>query len=222
MVAACRDFVITLSRMQEPAVRQRRSPIRLPALVVLPTLVLVGLAVAGCGESASERAAKAREAEQAQEQARTVAAAAREARRLADLWTYHDVPAGQARQLTASIYSGNDVETGGQGARRVQLVFRDHPSWGRSSYLVLQNGDFACPKCTVAVVVDDQAPTRMAARRPPTDEAIALFIDDARALWRLTAGARRLSIEFPVKAGGTRTATFDVPGLDRSKLPGWD
>jgi hypothetical protein len=40
-------------------------------------------------------------------------------------------------------------------------------------------------------------------------------------LWRTTAGATRLAIEFPVKAGGTRTATFDVAGLDASKLPGW-
>ena len=61
----------------------------------------------------------------------------------------------------------------------------------------------------------------MAARRPKTDEAIAMFINDAQVLWRLTAGATRISIEFPVKAGGTRTATFDVAGLDDSKMPGW-
>jgi hypothetical protein len=29
-------------------------------------------------------------------------------------------------------------------------------------------------------------------------------------------------VEFPVKAGGTRTAVFEVAGLDRTKLPGWD
>jgi hypothetical protein len=40
-------------------------------------------------------------------------------------------------------------------------------------------------------------------------------------LWRMTAGARRLSIEFPVKAG-TRTAAFEIAGLDRSKMPGWN
>jgi hypothetical protein len=61
----------------------------------------------------------------------------------------------------------------------------------------------------------------MAARRPNTDEAIAMFINDAQALWRLTSGATRISIAFPVKAGGTRTARFDVAGLDERKMPGW-
>jgi hypothetical protein len=133
------------------------------------------------------------------------------------------VPAGPGRQLTASIYSANDLDTDGTGARRVQLVFRDHPSWGRSSYLVLPGGDFACaPGCTVQVGVDDAAPSPMPARRPRTDEAIAMFVNDARALWRLTAGAARLTIEFRVKIGGARRAVFEVAGLDRSKLPGWD
>jgi hypothetical protein len=74
----------------------------------------------------------------------------------------------------------------------------------------------------VQVTVDDAAPKSMAANRPKTDEAIAMFIDDERALWRMTDGAEKLSIEFPVTAGGTRTAVFEVAGLDRTKLPGWD
>ena len=49
-----------------------------------------------------------------------------------------------------------------------------------------------------------------------------MFVNDWRTLWRLTQGAKRIQIEFPVKAGGTRTASFDVAGLDRSKMPGWD
>jgi hypothetical protein len=104
----------------------------------------------------------------------------------------------------------------------VLLVFRDHAAWGRSSYLVLQGGDFDCsPRCTVNVTVDAETPVRMASRRPNTDEAIAMFINDWQALWRLTGGATRISIEFPVKAGGTRTAEFDVSGLDETKMPGW-
>ena len=88
---------------------------------------------------------------------------------------------------------------------------------------MLEAGDFNCyGKCTVAVIVDDTAPRRMAARRPPTDEAIAMFINDWQTVWGLTAGAKRLSVEFPVKAGGARTATFEVGGLDRSKMPEWD
>jgi hypothetical protein len=145
-----------------------------------------------------------------------------EAERLAALWTYYDAPVANGRQRSATIYSTEEIDTGGQAPQRVRLVFRDHPAWGRSSYLVLDGGDFDCYiGCTVQVKVDNDPPKPMAARRPTTDEAIAMFIDDAHALFRLTAGARkRVSIDFPVKAGGTRSASFEVAGLDPSKITG--
>lgn len=182
----------------------------------------------GCADRgrspADEAAAAARAAEAAAEaQARAERDAALEAQRLEALWNYHDTTVAQGRQRTAAIRSTNNVETDGQDARAVQLVFRDHASWGRSSYLVLQAGDFDCaPRCTVTVTADDAAPVRMAARRPDTDEAIAMFINDAPALWRLTDGASRLVVAFPVVAGGVRSAAFDVAGLDASKMPGWE
>jgi hypothetical protein len=191
-------------------------------------LLLVMVAVAalsGCADPEAERAATAAaESAKANEtRAREAAAAKREAERLADLWTYTNSPAGKGRQLSAYLFSAEPVDTDGQGANRVQLVFRDHPAWGRSSYLVLQGGDFNCYSgCTIQVKVDDAAPKPMAGRRPKTDEAIAMFINDEAALWRMTAGAKRITIEFPVRAGGTRAATFDVAGLDRSKMPKWD
>ena len=145
-----------------------------------------------------------------------------EAARLAALWTYYDEPVASGRQRSAAIYSTDDVNTGGETPRPVRLVFRDHPSWGRSSYLVLQGGDFDCDRgCTVQVKVDDDPPAPMAARRPKTDEAIAMFIDDAHALFRMTAGARKkITIDFPVKAGGIRSASFEVAGLVPSKITG--
>ncbi len=57
--------------------------------------------------------------------------------------------------------------------------------------------------------------------RPDTDEAIAMFIEDEKALWQHAIAADVLSIEFPVKAGGTRTAVFETRGLDPSNLPKW-
>jgi hypothetical protein len=194
----------------------------------LPSIAaaIIVLATCSCGESASERAAReaaAAAAEAAAVQAREQTAARREADRLAALWTYADVPAGAGRQISAAISSTNDVDTDGQGGRSVLLVFRDHPSWGRSSYLVLKGGDFRCaPGCRVGVSVDGGPPTAMAARRPPTEEAVALFINDWRTLWRSIADAKQISIEFPVKPGGTRTASFDIAGLDRSQMRGWD
>jgi len=197
-----------------------------PVLSGFVTLTTIAV-MSGCGDrapSAAEQAkAAAREAEQAAEaKAREERKARVEAERLAVLWRYQEATVGGGRQVTASILSIDNLDTDGKGAKPAQLVFRDHASWGRSSYLVLQAGDFDCaPRCTVSVTVDDLAPEKMAARRPKTDEAIAMFINDAAALWRLTSSARRISIEFPVKAGGTRTASFDVAGLDESKMPGW-
>jgi hypothetical protein len=152
----------------------------------------------------------------------------REQARTAALWTYNKVAvAGKGKaggtQLSASIYAKDDIDVDGSGAKPVQLIFRDHPSWGRSAYLVLQAGDFNCyGGCKLQVTVDDQPAKTMAGSRPKTDEAIAMFIEDEKKLWRMTKGAKQLSIEFPVKAGGTRTAVFEVGGLDRSQMPGWD
>ena len=196
--------------------------------VRLATLVAAaGVAVAlGCGNGQARRAeaeAKRAAAEAEETRAREEAAARREAQRLAALWAYQESAPGKMHQVTAALSSANDVDIDGTGAKPVRLIFRDHDSWGRSSYLVLQAGDFDCyGKCTVQVTVDDAPPKPMAGRRPPTDEAIAMFVNDWHTLWGLTQGAKRVQIEFPVKAGGTRTATFDVAGLDRSKMPGWD
>ncbi len=195
---------------------------------VLPVCVLMAMTAVhpGCGDGGrteADRRAAARQAEaDAEASVREASRARAEAARLAALWQYQTATVGGGAQVTAAILSSGNVDTDRQGARPVQLVFRDHASWGRSSYLVLQAGDFACrPRCTVTVTADSQAPARLAARRPDTDEAIAMFIDDAAALWQLAAGAAHIGIEFPVTAGGTRMARFEVAGLDASRMPGW-
>jgi len=194
-----------------------------------PVITLaVSLSLAGaCGPSSAPRpnpaAESAAASDAAQAKAREAAVAARESERLAALWEYNNVAVAGGHQRSALIRSANGVDTTGLGAKAVSLVFRDHPSWGKSSYLILQDGDFECGAgCSVSVTVDEAAPKSMAARRPRTDEAIAMFINDWQTLWRLTARAKRMAIEFPVKGRGKLTATFEVGGLDRSVLPGWD
>jgi len=157
------------------------------------------------------------------EQVKAKAETARELRRTSGLWAYQTEAAKGGSQLSAAIYAKDNVDTDGSGAKPVRLIFRDHPQWGRSSYLTLEAGDFNCyGGCQVKVKIDDAAARSMAASRPRTDEAIAMFIEDERALWRLAKGAKLLAIEFPVKAGGTRTAVFEVGGLEPSKLPAWN
>ena len=153
---------------------------------------------------------------------RAKASAAREEARTAALWNYTRVAVDGGTQRAATIDSTQPVDVDGSGAKPVQLVFRDHPSWGRSAYLVLQAGDFNCyGGCNVQVTVDDGAAVAMSASRPKTHEAIAMFIEDERALWRMVLGAKTLSIEFPVKPKGTRTAVFEVGGVDHEQFPGW-
>ena len=144
-------------------------------------------------------------------------------RRLAALWSYGDEPVGKnGHQLSAAIYSQEPVDTDGSGANPVRLIFRDHPSWGRSAYLVLEKGDFDCYQgCRLKVIADGKAVT-LPGSRPKTDEAIAMFIDDHKALWKLAKKSRQVSIEFPTKAVGKRTAEFEVGGLDALRLPKWN
>ena len=156
------------------------------------------------------------------EEVRAKAEAEAQQRRLAALWSYGDEPVKGGSQLSAAIYSQEPVDTDGGGAHPVRLIFRDHPDWGRSSYLVLEAGDFDCyGGCRLKVVADGKAVT-LPGSRPKTDEAIAMFIDDHKALWKLAKAGKRLSIEFPTKGVGRRTAEFEVGGLDASKLPKWN
>ncbi len=154
------------------------------------------------------------------------AEAARELRRMQALWHYNQVSVGsKGVQRSAAIYGKRPVDVDGSGAKPVQLVFRDHPEWKRHAYLVLQASDFAraCyQRCQVTVTVDDARPRTMAAHRPDTDEATAMFITDNRALWKLVRQATTVKIEFPVKAGGTHEVLFETGGLDGTQLPGWD
>lgn len=149
--------------------------------------------------------------------------AMREGARAAALWSYATEQVKGGEQLSAAIYSKDEVDVDGSGGKPVRLIFRDHPAWGRSAYLVLQAGDFRCPGgCKVMVAVDGAAPKAMAATRPDTDAAIAMFIEDERALWRMTEGAKQISIEFPTRDVGKKIAVFEVAGLDRTKLPKWN
>jgi hypothetical protein len=74
------------------------------------------------------------------------------------------------QQVSAAIYAKTNIDTDGSGAKQVRLIFRDHPEWGRSSYLTLQAGDFDCyGGCKVKVGVDDARPSRWRRRdRRPT------------------------------------------------------
>ncbi len=156
------------------------------------------------------------------EEVRAKAEAEAQQRRLAALWSYGEEPVKGGTQLSAAIYSQEPVDTDGGGAHPVRLIFRDHPDWGRSAYLVLEAGDFDCyGGCRLKVTADGKAHA-LPGSRPRTDEAIAMFIDDHKALWKLAKASKQLSIEFPTKGVGRNTVDFEVGGLDPARLPKWN
>ena len=149
------------------------------------------------------------------------AEAEQQQRKLTALWAYGNEPVKGGSQLSAAIFSQEPVDTDGSGAKPVRLIFRDHPDWGRSAYLVLETGDFDCYSgCRLKVIADGKTHT-LPGSRPKTDEAIAMFIDDHKALWKLATSSKQLSIEFPTKAVGKRSAAFEVGGLEAWKMPKW-
>jgi hypothetical protein len=154
--------------------------------------------------------------------AKSRADAQAETARLQGLWSYQTSAVGKGEQRNASIYSKDDIDIDtGAGSSHVRLIFRDHPEWGRSSYLVLDNGDFDCyGGCRLEVRIDGK-PRTMAGTRPKTDEAIAMFIEDERGLWRAIRKARTLAIDVPLKGAKTQPVEFEVGGLDASRMPGW-
>lgn len=142
----------------------------------------------------------------------------REEDRLKSLWDYQTNPEGKGAQISAALISKNEISIDG-GVSHVQLIFRDHPEWKRSTYIVLSRGDIDCYKgCKVKVTVDG-ATKMLDGLRPDTKEAISMFINPDRALWRAIQHHKVLAIEIPVKGGPKQTGEFEVGGLDPARMP---
>jgi len=139
-----------------------------------------------------------------------------ESKRLARLWAYNNVPEAGGTQYSAAIASRESL----QGNARIRLVLRQHPKWGQSVYLLLDNATFDCSKgcATLPVAFDDAPAQRMKATIPPTGEP-ALFIDDNKGFIAKLEKAQKVSIDVNLFKIGARTEVFEVGGYDASKMP---
>ena len=139
-----------------------------------------------------------------------------ESKRLSRLWAYNAVPEAGGTQYSAAIASKESLP----GNARIRLVLRQHPKWGQSVYLLLDNAIFDCSKgCATLPVAFDEAPSqRMKATIPPTGEP-ALFIDDDKNFIARMEKAKKVSIDVTIKNLGSRTEVFEVGGYDPSKMP---
>lgn len=132
------------------------------------------------------------------------------AHRLAGLWNYTATAAAGGTQYAAAIATQTAIAANA----RLRLVLRQHPQWGRSVYLLLDNASFDCKSgcATLAVSFDGAKAQRMKATIPPTGEP-ALFIDDDKAFIAKMEKAQTVAIDVKLKGEEDRTATFEVGGF---------
>ena len=137
-------------------------------------------------------------------------------KRLARLWTYTATPEAGGTQYAAAIASKHGLG----GNAKVRLVLRQHPKWGQSVYLLLDDAKFDCRKgCATLPVGFDGAPAQhMRATIPPTGEP-ALFIDDDKGFIARLQKAQTVAVTATVKDLGEKTMEFEVGGYDPAKLP---
>lgn len=142
---------------------------------------------------------------------------ARDKRRLEKLWSYNTElmeGGGDGVVHTAAIYATHD---GNSDNVPVRLVLRTHPKWGRSTYLVLDKGEFDCaPGCKIAIKFDDTAPQMFSASKS-TENKQAMFIDDEQAIRQKLDTIRVITMDVNV-GGKPRTLGFEVGGFDRVQL----
>jgi len=150
---------------------------------------------------------------------RAQAAQKAETQRLARLWVYTATPEAGGTQYAAAIESKQPINAPDKRAR-VRLVLRQHPKWGQSVYLLLDNATFDCKKgcATLPVRFDDGKPEHMKATIPSGGEP-ALFIDDDKPFIARLQKAKTIAIDFTISGGGEQPATFEVGGYDPAKLP---
>lgn len=137
-----------------------------------------------------------------------------QARRLAHLWVYSATPEAGGIQYAAVIPSKHSPAPGA----RARLVLRQHPKWGQSVYLLLDNARFDCHKgcATLPVSFDDKPAQRMPATIPSTGEP-ALFIDPDKRFIAAMDKAKTVAVDVTIKGIGAKKLEFEVGGFDSAK-----
>jgi hypothetical protein len=141
-----------------------------------------------------------------------------ETKRQESLWTYQAIEAGKGVQRSASIDSHTARAEEGEYAQPAdaKLILRDHPEWGRSAYLILNETDFRCGSpCGMEIAFDEAAATRWSGKQADSGHGPALFInDEARFITQLEK-SKAVRITLPKGSGHIKSLRFDVGGFRR-------
>ena len=137
------------------------------------------------------------------------------------LWDYQAVAVGKGVQRSAAIYSRTVPAEEGQPVPTsdAQLVLRDHPSWGRSAYLLLAQSRFDCgTPCTMQIRFDDGEARRYAGKQADSGKGPALFIEDEKRFIEAMTDAGKVRIELPKGSGRIPALVFEVAGYDPDRF----
>lgn len=144
----------------------------------------------------------------------------RDARRLRDLWDYQAVAKDKGVQRTATVLSRTAVVEEGELAIQpdAQLVLRDHPQWGRSTYLLFAQSKFRCgPPCRMQISIDGGVAQSFAGKQADSGKGPALFIEDEARFIKLMSEARKMRIQLPKGSGSATSLVFEVSGFNAAR-----
>ena len=152
--------------------------------------------------------------------------AEREARRLVDLWVYHDDMDEEAggRVRSAYLFAKDPIGPAADGkqAPRARMVLRRHPQWGDDVYLLSERGPFQCGNpCELTVQFDDDEPRVVGGEIPETGEH-AIFVKDFDYFVDRLPSASRVRFDFLLQDGGTQSALFEVGGYQPETIEAQD
>jgi hypothetical protein len=147
--------------------------------------------------------------------------AEREARRLKDLWVYHDGHDADAdgRVRTAYLFAREPLaREPGKEPARARLVLRRHPQWGDDVYLLSEHGPFACASpCRLSVAFDEDGARTVPGKIPETGEH-AIFVEDFAYFVQHLPDASTVRIETALANGTTHTLLFEVGGYESATI----
>jgi hypothetical protein len=158
---------------------------------------------------------------EAEEKFQAEAAAAKEAKRLADKWTYlsKDDPMTSKTAKYAVIESENTVNFGFpyEGPQRGKLTIRDHPSYGHDVIFSIREGQLLChsyEECVIRVRFDEQPAERWSAVGPSDNSATSIFLQNESAFVRRLRSAEVVRLQVKVFQEGEPVFEFQVGGFD--------
>ena len=142
----------------------------------------------------------------------------------AESWRYDEnaTPIGGTSR-EATVLSGEPVTFSFPygGPHYGQLTVRNDPRWGVDVFFAIQKGHILCDdynNATVAIRFDQEKPTLVECNDAADSSTNVTFLEKERWLIDKLVKARTVTLGVTFYQEGTRYFTFEVAGLDLSKL----